>query len=308
MGSYEYLVRGSLSVFLSLESAVEDVPLLTSGVAMIVANLATYPPRRENLLPVLRTIAPQVDRLNVVLNQYGSRLPELEQIPKVVQILPGTDTKDVGKFYPEAQGAEYVLLIDDDLVFPPDFVSRTVSAFRSLGEGKFFGGYHGSLYVRPGFSLKPKRFWRWLTYTEGKVAGFRRRVQVHEAVDKPLIVDQIATNAAIIRGSDLPPYEFMADSQKFVDVRIARWNFERGILPVLLPRPADWIGQVRFEDTIYRSFTCKDLPHVAEEIMSYAFKVEGRGSILSSYSDAAEKSGKRNGGVPPVPHIGTRRN
>lgn len=274
---------------------------------MIVANLATYPPRRENLLPVVKAIAPQVDRLNVVLNQFDACLPELEEIPGVVQIRPDTDTKDVGKFYPDVQEAEYVFLIDDDLVYPPDFVARTIREFKSLGEGKFFGGFHGSLYVRPGFSLKPKRFWRWLTYDERKVAGFRRRVQVHEAVGKPIVMDQIATNAAIIRGPDMPPYEFMADSQKFVDVRLARWNFERGIVPVLLPRPAGWIGQVRFEDTIYRSFTCRDLPHVAAEIMSYAFKVEGRGSTLNPRTEAADKSGKPDGEVPPVSHVRARR-
>ena len=68
---------------------------------MIIANLATYPPRRENLLPVVQAIAPQVDQLNVVLNQYDAELPELVDIPNVKQIIPHEDTKDVGKFYPD---------------------------------------------------------------------------------------------------------------------------------------------------------------------------------------------------------------
>lgn len=244
---------------------------------MISANLATYPPRRSNLLPVVRAIAPQVDRLNVVLNEYGATLPELDAFANVVQIVPPQDTKDTGKFFPPVDGADHVLLIDDDLVFPEDFVRRTVAAFEDLGAGGFMGGYHGSLYVRPRFSLKPKRFRRWLTYTSADVADHRKRVQVRHGLEAPMVVDQVATNAAILRGGDMPPYAYMKDSQKFVDVRLARWCFDRGLRPVLLPRPADWLGLVRFDETIYDSFTRSTPPAVAEEIMHYAFKVPGRG-------------------------------
>jgi len=245
---------------------------------VITANLATYPPRRSNLLPVVRAIAPQVDRLNVVLNEYGSALPELEAFPNVVQIVPREDTKDTGKFYPPVEGASYVLLIDDDLVYPDDFVARTVATFDSLGSGRFLGGYHGSLYVKPAFSLKPKRFRRWLRYTGADVADHRKRVQVQNGLDAPMVVDQIATNAAILRGPDMPPYDYMRDSQKFVDVRLARWCFDHALRPVLLPRPEGWIGQVRFDETIYDSFTRTTPPAVADEIMHYAFRVPGRGA------------------------------
>jgi len=39
---------------------------------MIVANMAIYPPRLDDMLQVVRAPAPQVDRLNVVLNEYSS--------------------------------------------------------------------------------------------------------------------------------------------------------------------------------------------------------------------------------------------
>lgn len=244
---------------------------------MISANLATYPPRRNNLLPVVRAIAPQVDRLNVVLNEYDGTLADLEAFPNVVQIVPPVDTKDTGKFLPPVEGAAHVFLIDDDLVYPADFVARTVAAFEALGAG-FVGGYHGSIYVRPPFSLKPRRLRRWLTYSSADVADHRRRLQVQHELAAPLVVDQIATNAAILRGADMPPFAYMKDSQKFVDVRLARWCFDRSLRPVLLPRPANWIGQVRFEETIYQGFTLTNPPAVAEEIMHYAFKVPGRGA------------------------------
>lgn len=246
---------------------------------MICANLATYPPRRSNLLRVVKSVSPQVDRLNVVLNQFSSPLRELQRFENVRQIIPDEDTKDAGKFYPDVSGADFVLLIDDDLIFPEDFVAQSVASLKALGPG-YMGGYHGSVYERPrpAFSLRALR--RWLLYSAGRIADNRRILRFYEGLEHPVLVDQIATNTAIMRGCDLPPFEFMRDSQKFVDVRLARWCFEQGIRPVCLPRTSGWLGEVRFEETIYRGFTRRNPPHVAKEIWSYAFKIEGSGKEL----------------------------
>jgi len=60
---------------------------------MITANLATYPPRREALEKVVAAISPQVDRLNVVLNEYDAVPAELQKYPNVVPLIPETDLK-----------------------------------------------------------------------------------------------------------------------------------------------------------------------------------------------------------------------
>lgn len=247
---------------------------------MIVATLATYPPRRSNLLPVVQALDPQVDRLHVVLNQYEEALPELESFESVRQIVPDYDTKDVGKFYSDVSDADYVLTVDDDLIYPEDFVSKTIERFEALGEGRFLGGYHASLYQRASFSWSPKKLLKWFRYSDACIADYRRIFHFYKGLEDPVVVDQIATNASIMRGADFPPHDYMRGSQKFVDVRLAKWCFERGIRPVALPRIAGWLDEVRFEETIYRGFTRSNPPHVAEEIWTYAFQVEGRGQVL----------------------------
>ncbi|MBY5973857.1 glycosyltransferase [Ferrimonas balearica] len=250
---------------------------------MIVANLATYPPRRKNLKPVVEALLPQVDQMNLVLNEYEGALPEFEGITKLNQIVPQSDTKDVGKFYPDVSGADYVLFVDDDLIYPSDYVARTVERFEALGAGSYLGGYHASLYYKPRFTFDPSGLNRYLkSLNPRRVADFREAYQFNEALEQPTVVDQIATNAAIIRGVDMPPLSFMADSQKFVDVRLARWCFERGIVPVALPKDKDWLGEVTFDETIYHGFTRKNPRHVADEILSYAFKIPGRGKALTT--------------------------
>ena len=252
---------------------------------MIIANLATYPPRRENLLPVVQAITPQVDRLNVVLNQYEAELPELAGIANVNQIIPHEDTKDVGKFYPDVSDADFVFMIDDDLIYPPEFVAQSVASLSALGPSGYMGGYHASTYYVPTFSLLPKRLIKWLRYSELRIANYRKKHRISEAVKPPVVVDQIATNAAIMRGADFPSYDYMASSQKFVDVRLAKWCFENGIAPVALPKVAHWFGQVKFEETIFHGFTRKNHQHVSDEIMTFAFKVPGSGQIVATHAD-----------------------
>jgi hypothetical protein len=244
---------------------------------MIVANMATYPPRREGAVQAVMRLAPQVDRLNLVLNQYSDPLEELTAFSNVNQIIPDDDTKDTGKFYPKIDGAEYVILTDDDLIFPSDFVARTLRSFQSLGSG-YMGGYHASLYQKPRFSFRKRGFLRWFRYSDDRIADYRRVIAFYREQTVPVIVDQVATNAAVMRAQDFPPFEFMRTSQKFVDVRLARWCFERQIVPVALPKPSNWIESLRYDETIFESFTKTNPSPVSREILSYAFKVPGRGT------------------------------
>lgn len=241
---------------------------------MIVANLATYPPRRDGMLDVVRALAPQVDRLNIVLNEYSDIPAKLAGIDKVVPVIPTENTVDVGKFYVRPDAEDLVLYVDDDIYPGPDFVARTVERFLALGPGKWLGGYHGSLYQKPTLR-NPMAL---LKYSRRRIANYRRVWAADQGLAQSLIVDQIATNSAIIRGRDAPSYDFMRDSRKFVDVRLARWCHERGILPVCLPRAAGWLKLGRYgAESIHNSFTSRHYSHVADEIWSYAFNVKGRG-------------------------------
>ena len=255
---------------------------------MIIANLATYPARRGGLEPIVRTLAGQVDRMNVVLNEYNEELPELKAFDNVVQILPGHDTKETGKYFPDVSSAKYVLLVDDDIVYPGDFVEKTIRRFEQLDRDGVVGGYHGSLYREPTLGLlwqrryppgARKRLWDWLCrkkYNKYKNA-YRKIYDFSDAQEVPIIVDQLASNNMILRAQDMPPYSYVRTSQNFSDVRMARWCFERNLLPVLLPREKMWLKPVSYKETMYDQFTVTDPQYVMDEISSYAFKVPGRG-------------------------------
>ena len=254
---------------------------------MIVANLATYPPRAAFLPTVLARIAPQVDVLNLVLNEYSQVPGWIAQHDSVVPVIPDHDTKDAGKFFPDISGAEHVFFIDDDILYPEDFVARSLERMAALGEGRFLGGYHCSIYRPPPLALSVRSLKSRLRYmvSPNRIAGFRTFYHFGVAHDRPIYVDQVATNAALMRARDVPPYSYMRSSRKFVDVRLARWCFEQGIARVSLPRAAGWLqlsnaAGVVFEETIAESFTNRHHDHVAREIRSYAFRDPRVGATL----------------------------
>jgi len=241
---------------------------------MITASLATYPPRRAFLQGVVDALAPQVDRLNLVLNQYDAVPEELVLPANVYAMIPDQDYKDVGKFYPDVTGATYVLFVDDDVIYPVDFIARTVASYEALGLPHAVAGYHCSTYRRPPLALSVKaikaqlRFW----LSPRHIARFRRVNHFEETSTTPVYVDQVATNAAITRGADVPPLSYMQGSQKFVDVRLAKWCHANGVPMVSLPRAAGWLGLQTVEESIIMGFTSRHHQHVADEIRTYAFK------------------------------------
>jgi len=247
---------------------------------MIIANLATYPPRRKNLESVVAIISPQVDRLNIVLNQYDTVPIELEKYPNVVPVIPEDDLKDVGKFYPDVGDAQYVFLIDDDIIYPHDYVSATVKRFEVIKLQNCMGGYHGSIYHRPRLRQLLRSPELLFTYKK-RVADFRGGFGLFSELKMATVVDQIGSGTAIMRGQDMPPFDYMRTSQKFVDVRLAHWCFERDIIPVCLPRAASWIGGVGFDESIFLGFTTRNPIHVSKEILTYAFKVRFRGLTVN---------------------------
>ncbi|WP_424832394.1 glycosyltransferase family A protein [Ruegeria sp.] len=263
---------------------------------MIIANLATYPKRQKFLRTVVEAIAPQVDRLNLVLNEFEAVPSELLGYGNIVPILPEEDTKDVGKFYPDVSGAEYVMLFDDDILYPPDYVAKTVSRFEALGNRTAIGSYHGSIYRRPEFNNRRDRnnpggigmgvFGRLIEYPrelysyKTRLADFRDVFVFYKEQHAPIIVDQIASGVAILKARDFPPYSYMAGSQKFVDVRLARWAFERGLTGVTLPRESGWLRPLRYEETIFNDFTEKNPEHVNVEIKTFAGRVPHAGEVL----------------------------
>ena len=235
---------------------------------MIRAHMATYPRRRETLAQSVASIASQVDRVFLVLNQFSEIPPEIAAIGNVEPIIPDEDLKDLGKFLPVPKADDLVFLTDDDLLYPPDYVRSTLAAAERIGLGDAVFGYHGSIYSDVDVRGAMGR----------RIFGFRQTVLATTCVD------QLGTGAVLALGKNIAPFSFMRGSQKFVDVRYAKWLQARGVDCWCLAHRKGHIGEIKMPDgpaeTIHANFTRRSPAHVVAEIREFAGKSAKVGTLI----------------------------
>lgn len=220
-----------------------------------IANVATFPGRKAICADAVRSIASQVEQVNVVLNEYAFVPSELRGIRNAHFIFPPRDLKDVGKFYPTIAADDDVFLIDDDILYPPDYVARMTYFMEALGDCNAVIGLHGVTYS---------------DYYEGR-HGAGRLVRVfYKPLDRPQPVNQLGTGTVYCKGYQMPGFEFMQGAEQFVDIRFARHTRLSGYPNICVPRDENWLRQLNTDGSIFDSFTTAKPLHVVREVQEIA--------------------------------------
>lgn len=261
---------------------------------MICGALATYPPRAPTLRAAVESIAPQLHRLILVLNDHTAVPGWLAAHPNVEPVIPEADTKDTGKYLRPPEGAEWLFTLDDDILYPPDYVARSLAgmarAAALLGTPRIMGGYLGWTYRRARF-LGARWLRRLIGYNPGYIANSADAVDFRAAFERAQIVEGLGTGVSVMRAADAPPFAHVRDAQRFIDVRLASWCFEQGIVQLCLPRPAGWLRDAHDgaqEESIFKGFSRRPPRHVADEIWRMAFRTPRRGETVDfGFADLA---------------------
>jgi hypothetical protein len=142
-GYYALLFLFPCSIF------AESILRKNNARASIVASMATIPSRESTLHKIVGSILSQVDRLNIFLNGH-KQIPPFLKHPKIRIAHSDTygDQGDIGKFFwaDEIQG--YHFTIDDDIIYPKDYVKRCIEKIEKYGR-KAVVGIQGVLLVEP---------------------------------------------------------------------------------------------------------------------------------------------------------------
>jgi FkbM family methyltransferase len=110
----------------------------------ITANMATIPERVDVLPNVVKSIIDQVDELNVYLNGFTD-LPKCLLHYKIKVFWSqreNGDLGDAGKFYRVGKTKGYFITIDDDLIYPRDYIQKTIAAIEAY-DRKAIISFHG---------------------------------------------------------------------------------------------------------------------------------------------------------------------
>lgn len=189
---------------------------------MIRAHMASFPPRKELMLQNIQNILPQVDRLFLTLNQFDTIPDEIAGNDRIRAVIPTEDLLDVGKFYFAPHPEDFVFTMDDDLVYPPDYVQHMLSFTEFMDFDDTLIGLHG-LSVAP---EEPRGF---------KYYHFRRGLKSIRGVSR------LGTGVALMKGKNCPPTGAMRGAEGSVDVRFALWQIGQGNRMWTVPRSRGWV-------------------------------------------------------------------
>lgn len=219
---------------------------------MIRAHLASYPKRQAIMLEVIERVAPQVDQLFLILNEYQHIPRELVKFRNLTVEIPKSDLKDIGKFYWDVAKEDFVALIDDDFAYPPDYIRSAYDLCQASGLDRNIFGYLG-------LEWKQKRngSFGWKFYATGAEIKHRMGVEI------------LGTGVTFLKGQNAPPFAYMKDAQCYADIRFAKWMHERALRAWTLPKPADYLPSILpvelAKSAIFESFTMRSLHHLDRE-------------------------------------------
>jgi hypothetical protein len=108
-----------------------------------MAGIASIPERASSLERTLESIAPQVDEVHLSLNGYTERPAFLDRFPNVHATIRATNGGDAEKFAAVDDWDGYVATIDDDLLYPADYIETLIAGierYDRLRAVSFHGG------------------------------------------------------------------------------------------------------------------------------------------------------------------------
>ena len=210
----------------------------------VTACVASYPARRDALVRTVETILPQVDVLRVYLNDYDE-VPAPLHHPRI-EIARSQDYRDLkatGKVWRIEHAPDgYVLTIDDDALYPPDYVDRYVATLRKY-DHRIMLTTHGSIVPESA---------RWY-YQRTSVYGFR------QALAYDAVVNLAGSGSIGYHTSRFKPRFEHFSPHVAVDLVFSFLAREAGLPIIALRRPKGWItvqreteGQGLYQDYVQR--------------------------------------------------------
>lgn len=206
---------------------------------MIIANMASFP-GRKNILPIiLERILPQVDLINLCLNNY-EKIPSFLKHDKINTYIPKQDYRDVGKFIiSDFDSDDDIFYLDDDIIYPKDYVDTLCAARTQYSSLQPVVGLHGVIY--------PDVY-------DGTV-GNRVVFAFRKALNNPRVVNQLGTGTVHCKGYQAPSLNFMAGSERYVDVRFAKYAMYNQWPMICISRKDLWMDEIQQEESIFSTFT-----------------------------------------------------
>lgn len=198
----------------------------------VLAGMASIPEREESLLRAVASLIPQVDRVEVSLNGYDHVPPFLAENPRVhATIRPaGENGGDAEKFAGVDEWSGVVVTVDDDLLYPPDYVETLLAGLDRHGHDRIVG-FHGG--ETRGFN------------GAARAASYRAIRCLGDLAHDDPTVNVLGTGALAFDTRRVPVFRDVFRSPNMADVYLASHAHAFGIPMVALAHRAGWLRDIQ---------------------------------------------------------------
>jgi hypothetical protein len=210
----------------------------TRYLSPVVVSMASLKNRLHILPRVLDSLKGQADRIHVHANDYGP-----EDVPQSCRELAtwsfGPDLTDTGKFnVPDLPEDCYHLTVDDDIKYPPNYVSKLVGQVEAR-ERKALICVHGRVAPRKG-----SRYY----------SGTGRAYHFEDRLWQPVRVDIPGTGTLAYHRQTISfPLEIFT-TPRMTDVWVGLRAKQQAVPVVAVERPVQWLREIREQpSTIFRT-------------------------------------------------------
>lgn len=206
----------------------------------VTASLTTLFERQDSLKDTVKSLLPQVDKLNVYLHGY-TEMPQFLKHPKIEVAfdLEHGDRGDIDKlaWIDEVKG--YHLICDDDLIYPKDYVKKMVEGINKYDK-KAIVSFHG------------------IVVKQLPIASYYQDRDVY-----PCLVTVLENAEADLPGTGVMGYhsdcgfnkaDFRDCVPNMLDIHVGIWAKENNVPVYALAHPTGWIKhseKVTLDKTIY---------------------------------------------------------
>lgn len=212
---------------------------------IVSANICTWSARKHSIDKAIDSIIGQVDLVRCFYNDY---VPEKRT--DIIQYHSKGDLTDRGKFYGIGRN-EIALTLDDDLLYPPEYVSHTLSRMKD---------YPGHVVSYHGRKLK------------GKGLNYYRDHDMYHCL-KPLSFDKEidcpGTGVCAFNTNDILPDILSYPNQKMADVLMGLECKKKGVPIVCLKHNFGWLTVLTNKASIYSEqvLNCEEQNRLADELL-----------------------------------------
>lgn len=208
----------------------------------VIGSIATMPSRADTFSRMIHSALSQVDELFVFLDGFEEIPSLLQNLPKChVTILPKQGNLHASSRFlaPHLFDSDaIVVLFDDDILYPPDYVSRIRHALAQYGDQSIIG-FHATIFLPPHQS-----------YT-------RNRYSIHfpSGLDNDLNVHELGGGTAAFLSSTFCPNPATWRYDLMDDLYMAAEAVKANLTLVALKREANWITPLAEdqEDSIWQA-------------------------------------------------------